>query len=216
LFIKFIKINVILNNFVKNILVERNIAENKIVVLPHFIKNDNEIIKEIKSKKNYVLCMGRISKNKGIDNIINIFKDIKGCNLYLAGSIENDFKIVNHDNIKYLGHLNTQELNAYIKGAQFVVSGSKLPETFGLIALESVALGKPFVGFKSGAYEEIIKNGENGYLVKDNKELEKTIKEMISKKNIFDENKIKTDAIIQYDENVYRKKIESVFLQCKK
>jgi glycosyltransferase involved in cell wall biosynthesis len=70
----------------------------------------------------------------------------------------------NDPQLKYLGVLGKIELEKYIKNALLVVSGSKLPETFGLIALEALSFGKPFIGYATGAYSEIIEEGKTGFL----------------------------------------------------
>lgn len=199
------------SNFVKNILVERGINESKIAVLPHFIARTKKEKHQKRSEEKFVLCMGQISKEKGVEEIVDIFRKIDGIKLYIAGSIENNFKILKHENIKYLGLLGKEELERYIQESMCIVSGSKLPETFGLVALESISQGKPFVGFESGAYGEIIKNGENGFLIKDKNEMKKIIENITNGKIFFDESKIRERANFKYNKDVYRKEIESIF-----
>lgn len=210
---KNIDLYIVPSNFVKNILVERGIDERKIEILPHFVKSDKKNIEDIENGEKYVLCIGEVSKSKGTDELINLFKSIEGANLYLAGSVKNDFEILSGNNIKYLGHLQEEELKKYIKNSLCVISGSKLPETFGLVALEAISLGKPFIGFESGAYAEIIQNGKNGFLVKNRREMKEIIVNILDNKGLFNENSIRQEAIKKYNEENYRKSIENIFLK---
>ncbi|HCU01303.1 MAG: hypothetical protein UR66_C0019G0004 [Candidatus Moranbacteria bacterium GW2011_GWE1_35_17] len=209
---KNVDVFIVPSEFVKTILIERNIDKNKIKVIPHFIKNIKEDKHQEEIEEKFALCMGRISKEKGVNKILDIFQKIQGIKLYLAGSIENNFKIPDSGNVKYLGYLSEDMLEKYIQKADFIISGSQLPETFGLVALEAISHGKPFVGFNVGAYGEIIKNGENGFLVENAKEMEKFVKSIVCGKIVFNEMKIGQDAYLKYHGDMYLKKIEKVFI----
>lgn len=217
------------SQFVKNILEEWGIAGEKIKILPHFIVNNNTVFqhtgvrqrqdsqdnnddnKYVNHLEKYALYFGRISKSKGVDILLNVFENLRNTKIYMAGEIEDDINLENFKNIKYLGFLNQSQLRLYIEGAEFIVSGSKLPETFGLIALEAISRGKPFVGFRSGAYKEIINNGVNGFLAEDEKEIRKIIQKIIKKEFIFDNYKIKKSARQKYGQDEYYKNLIEVF-----
>lgn len=201
------------SNFTRNILIERGIDGDKIKVLPHFVLGGVEEKTEDGNRpsEKYALYFGRISKAKGVDTLIEAFENISGMKLYLAGGVEDDFKLPkNKKNIIYLGQLNQIMLRKYIGNAEVVVSGSRLPETFGLVALEAIAEGKPFVGFEAGAYGEIIENGVNGFLTKDKSEMVEVIEKIIRGEIFFDKEKIRSDASKKYDKNVYISQFENI------
>jgi glycosyltransferase involved in cell wall biosynthesis len=189
-FKKKIDLFIVPSQFVARKLQKWGIDEKKIIVLPHFISND--FLKNIlpKSEENYAFYFGRISKEKGVLELMEIFKNIDGIKLYLAGEIEDNTKIISNKNIIYLGKLSKEEVGNYIKSSKFCISFSKLPETFGLIALESIALGKPFIGLDAGAYKEIIDSGKTGFICKDLTEAKEKITKIISDQIIFDEKEI--------------------------
>ncbi len=185
--------------FVRNILSDGGVDGRKIEILPHFIKYGDTIFQYAGVKeKPCALYFGRISKEKGVDKLINIFENLDGIRLYLAGSVEDDIQTDNLKNIKHLGFLGQEKLKKYIENSKFVISGSQLPETFGLVALEAIASGKPFLGFNTGAYSEIIQNGVNGYLANNENEMKKIINKIISGEIIFDSEKIKNEALEKY------------------
>lgn len=198
------------SEFVKNILTERGINKSKIKVLPHFIDENKEEVFDNGSAEKYALFAGRIARGKGVEDIVDVFRDKKDMKLYLAGNIENESIIKSDSNIEYLGFLGKDILKKYIRNASFVISPSKLPETFGLVALESISEGVPFIGYDSGAYGEIVKNGENGYLARDKEELKELI-EKVGQLNNFDSEKIKREALQKYGSKEYYRKLLSVF-----
>lgn len=167
--------------FVKKILKENGVSEEKIKVFPHFAEKESprtkaETVK--KGKRINVLYSGRISREKGVDQLIEMFKEIPEADLYLAGQIEDNLIVPKAENIKHLGYLKPSELEKCIKEAAFIVSASRLPETFGLIALEGMKMGKPFVGYNVGAYEEIVVDNHTGYLCQSENELKERIRKL--------------------------------------
>jgi glycosyltransferase involved in cell wall biosynthesis len=160
---------------------ENGVSEEKIKIFPHFAERENILtgIKMVKKTlRPSVLYSGRISRNKGVDQLIDIFKEIPDVDLYLAGKIEDDLVVPKLRNIRHLGYLKPFELEKCIKEAAFIVSASRLPETFGLIALEGMKLGKPFVGYDTGAYREIVVDNHTGYLCESQADLREKIKKL--------------------------------------
>lgn len=204
--------------FAKNILSDWGIDSRKIRILPHFISPGSNTVFQYAGVNNenlesvpYVLYAGAISREKGVDKLIDIFKNIGGIKLYLAGNPENNFKITQGGNIKLLGHLNQDDLRGYIKNAKFIASASKLPETFGLIALEANACGKPFIGFKAGAYPEIIENNVNGALVDTEEEMKNAILKIKKGEISFNEEKIRQLTYQKFGRENYYQKILTIF-----
>lgn len=169
------------SRFVKNILVQAGFPEKKIKILNHFI--EAEILDEARAanENDYAFYFGRISKEKNVQKLIDIFKDLP-MKLVLAGNKEDGFEIPRHENIKYVGFKNNVDLRKLIRNSNFVVSASRLPETFGLVALEAISAEKPFVGYEVGGYGEIIENSANGYLAKNEREFKGKILEYVSGK----------------------------------
>ncbi|EKD46947.1 MAG: glycosyl transferase group 1 [uncultured bacterium] len=153
---------------------------------------------------------GKISKEKGVDFLLETFANFSGMKLYLAGELEDGFAVPKNSNIVNLGFVPTDQLNEYIRNSKCVVSASQLPETFGLIALEAMSHGKPFVGFNKGAYGEIITDGVDGFIVSSKKEFKKKLEQIAGNKMIFNESEIK-ERSKKYDDQTYLKEISNLF-----
>ena len=114
------------------------------------------------------------------------------------------------DNIKFLGHLNKEKLNNYIKDSKFVVIPSEWYENNPLSGIESLLLGTPLLGANIGGIPELITK-ENGRLFEsgDKKSLTKSIEEMFSID--FDNEKIANDAFSLYNRDRYYEELMKIY-----
>jgi D-inositol-3-phosphate glycosyltransferase len=71
------------------------------------------------------------------------------------------------DSVSFLGLVKHEELPYFYSAADLCVLPSYY-ESFGLVALESLACGTPVVGTNVGGLENVIRQGETGYVVADN------------------------------------------------
>lgn len=199
--------------FVKNTLVQWGIPASKIQVLPHFITREPKN-GEVEIEKGSLLYAGKISKLKGADELIQAVGNKIGLKLYLAGEIEEDIELPKGENIQYLGVLRQEVLQKYLDKADFVISGSKLPETFGLVALEAISHGKPFIGFNTGAYGELIENGKNGFLAENNREFEACLAKLSGSDLEFDREAIRIEAHKKYSKEAYLSQFMATVPKC--
>lgn len=72
-----------------------------------------------------------------------------------------------HDSVSFLGLVEHEKLPYFYSAADLCVLPSYY-ESFGLVALESLACGTPVVGTNVGGLEGVIRQGETGYVVADN------------------------------------------------
>lgn len=169
------------SEFLKKYLVQGGISEEKVVVIPHFspITSGSENTQTGFSEK-YVFHFGRLSKAKNIPELLEMFSHLPQVSLYLAGKQEEKLIFPEKAKIKYLGYLSRREVEHYLAQSLCVVSASRLPETFGLISLEAISHGKPFVGFDTGAFSEIIRDNQEGFLVKSREEFLEKVKTIVN------------------------------------
>lgn len=167
----------------KHILNEYNSDKNIEVVYPGV---DFEVFKPVVDQdkdlmaRKYILYVGRLSKAKNIDFLLQSFKLIKeDCDLYIIGegpekerlqSLAADLGIA--DKVVFLGK-HVAKLASFYSHAQLTALPTKI-ETFGQVIIESLACGTPVVALGNHpnfntAASEIIQEHYNGEVVSEEK-----------------------------------------------
>ena len=158
------------SEFNKNQFIKGKLNCNEIKVLHNFV-NESE-------RKEYVLgdyafYFGRLSKEKGILNLVEAIKDIPDSKLLIAGDgpeRENiEAYIEKHnlgDRITLLGYQNQDNIREYIRNSRFIVVPSIWYENCPYSILETLEIGKPVIGSRIGGIPELIEDGKNGFLYK--------------------------------------------------
>ena len=128
-----------------------------------------------------ILFVGRIVPIKGIEKLLmamTYLEKRQRFKLVVIGGDEHcqdeverlkglsqDLQI--HDSVSFLGLVKQEKLPYFYSAADLCVFPSYY-ESFGLVALESLACGTPVVATNVGAMESVIRQGETGYVVIDN------------------------------------------------
>jgi glycosyltransferase involved in cell wall biosynthesis len=187
LFLKFIinsvRYVIVPSEFSKNeIINEFKIPKEKIIKIPNFISFENLKTRIDFKKKynlnNYILAVGRFSKEKGFEYLLKSFKLVlekrKDIKLVVIGGKRDYIRVIEKfanslgilDNILILSNVSDEEVYSAFKYAELVVIPS-IYEPFGIVVLEAMYFGKPIVAFKVGGLKEIVKNKVNGTLVRE-------------------------------------------------
>lgn len=171
-------------------------------------KNDNKII----------LSIGRLSANKGFDDLIEVFKEInkadKEITFVIVGSGEEENKLKQQisknrltKKVIFTGFLNKNKLHEYYSRASIFLLGSR-SEAFGLVLIEAMAFGIPCLAFDSAQGAKEIINCKNGVLI-EKRNIKKMAEEAIlllnnkEKYKLMSENARKKSA--EYQINKVRK-----------
>lgn len=137
-------------------------------------------------KKNQFIYAGRLSDEKGILDLVNIWDKVNNEKLVICGSgpLENKLKEiikVKNLNIQMIGYLNHRDLLTEIASSKALIFPSKVYETFGLSILESYFVNTPVISNNIG--NSALLNNQ-GYLYNNNDELINCIKNFNFNKNI--------------------------------
>ena len=190
------KINYIItpSEFYKKKFIEDGVEENKIIALHNFIDLREY---EVESQdEGYALYFGRLSKEKGILNLIKAFSKTKNGILYIAGEgeeKENIKKLIDenglNDRVKLLGFLNSVEMKEYIRKCKFVVVPSIWYENCPYSIVETLAIGKPIIGANIAGIPELVQDNINGFTFKydDINELSKKMEELFKNDSLVKE-----------------------------
>jgi glycosyltransferase involved in cell wall biosynthesis len=146
---------------------EGGIPEDKLVHIPNFI-NVSEFNPNYESG-DYILYVGRLSKEKGI---FTLLKAVKGIDVRLKivgdGPIRKDCEeFVSENSIKnveFLGYKTGNELKEIIRNSNFLIIPSEWYENAPMTIIEAFAYGKPIIGANIGGIPEMIIAGETGLL----------------------------------------------------
>jgi len=170
--------------FYQNKLEQANFTKSKIVYIPNLLPSSFSY--ELNNhNENYILYLGRLSKEKGIITLIEAMKD-KDYELKIVGSgpLEDEIKEfikTNYlKNVEMVGYKSGEELKNYVRNSRCVVLPSEWYENGPYSAMEAMALGKPLIVSNLGGLPELVDNGVNGYIYRTKDELSKVIDNMIS------------------------------------
>lgn len=159
------------SEFYRTKLIQDGISENKIKALHNFIDIDEYDLNT--EDEGYALYFGRLSKEKGILNLIKSFSELENGKLYIAGEGEEKENIKRliednklQDRIKLLGFLDTDNMKEYIRKCKFVVVPSIWYENCPYSIIETLAIGKPIIGSNIAGIPELVRNEENGFTFK--------------------------------------------------
>lgn len=124
-----------------------------------------------KTKQNKIpvaLYVGRLSTEKNLDLLVEIFKNRKDCHLWLVG--DGPYKAglkAQLPKATFYGYLTGKELSKVYANADFFVFPS-ITDTFGNVILEAQASGLPVIVTDIGGPQELVSQGKNGLIAKPN------------------------------------------------
>ncbi len=163
-----------------------------------FKTQNKKEITNIPTNKKIILSIGRFSKKKGRQYLIDSFhiinKKLKDTFLVIIGNCSEKQSIINlikekklENDVLLIDEIKNSKIPEYYSTADVVVVSTIEPEPFGPIYLESMASGKPVVSFDVGGGEkDLIINGKNGFLVKNrnSNEMSDAIIELLTNKEL--------------------------------
>jgi glycosyltransferase involved in cell wall biosynthesis len=144
--------------------------------MPYFLPTPPENLGASKHfARPFFLFVGRLEEIKGVQNLIPIFKDQTGFDLFIAGDGEYRGtleKLAAHcPNIKFLGRLAQSELQKLYQSAVAVIVPSICYETFGIIIIEAFSRKTPVIVNDLGALPEVVEESGGGFVYKNSTEL---------------------------------------------
>ena len=201
-----------LTNFYKDKLSNK---KTKCIYIPHSLDFIPKNTSKLDSKN--IISVGRLSKEKGFDELIDVFnivlKERPQWKLNIIGDGDqkelleekiNDYGI--GKNVLLHGYQDKDYIGNILLDSSIYAMASH-EESFGLVLIEAQSYGVPCIAFDSakGALE-IIKDNENGYLVK-NRDKEKMARYII---NLIDDKELRINMGNKSRENSYKYSKENI------
>jgi len=131
------------------------------------------------SNENTVLCVCRIARNKGLDNLIvaaaHVLSEFRDAIFLIVGGTEDEGyktellelirRMAIQKNVVFTGHLSDEDLLGLYKSSKIFLLPSTM-ETLPLVIFEAMAAGCCVVATAVGGVADVIKDGGNGMLVR--------------------------------------------------
>jgi len=149
-------------------------------------------IERFKDGKINIVFVGRMERRKGLDYLLKAYEIIRkkndnirlivvGPGMVLRRSYEKTVKKRAIPDVNFVGSVSYDELPMYYQTADIYCSPATGRESFGIVLLEAMALGKPIVASNIEGYRHVVTDGQEGILVppKKAKELAYALEQLI-------------------------------------
>jgi len=146
-------------------------SDRQIQVLPHFQNCPTQVAPH-PGPGAHILYFGRLSAEKGVDDLLQAMQRLPHINLIIAGDgprrqlLEALGRSLRLNNVSFVGHLSGAALDNAIANSQFTVFPSRAYETMGKSILESYAHARSVVASDLGSRRELVHDGRTGVLYK--------------------------------------------------
>lgn len=121
--------------------------------------------------KDYLLYFGRIHPHKGTAEAIDVAARTD-MPLVIAGIVQDQEYFdravaprLDGRRVTYIGPVGPQDRGALLGGARALLHLISFEEPFGFSVIEAMACGTPVIANRRGSMPELVREGENGYLV---------------------------------------------------
>lgn len=119
-----------------------------------------------------LIYTGRISKDKNLEFLIDLFEDLQNSiekiNLIFVGDgpdyEELKNSTINNKNIYFIGRVKNEVISIILCGSDLLLFPSVI-DTFGMTVLEAQACGIPAIVSDAGGAKEIVINNKTGYVI---------------------------------------------------
>lgn len=148
-----------ITHFQRRKLIQAGFSPEKIVVIPNSM--DVPPLTDCEGG-NYVAYSGRISREKGVDMIIEAARRHPDIPFKLAGAVRDTDLVADlPSNVELTGYLSGEKLRDFYANARFFVMASRWYEGFPMTILEAARFAKPMVAPDHGGFTEIIGRGDD-------------------------------------------------------
>lgn len=196
------------------------IPKEKIFVKPNFCEKPSIPIVPIEERE-YFMFLGRLDKLKGIDLLVEAWKDIKYEELLVVGTgpeeeyLKSFIKENNMKNVKLVGFKKKDEAMKLLSKAKALIVPSQWYEGFPMTIVESFSIGVTVIAGDIGNIGTIIKSNVNGIIYKYNEysDLSEVINKVKNDYNILKKlsKTAKNEFILKYSNNINYELLISIY-----
>lgn len=153
--------------FTRNKYIQAGLAADKIAVKPNVFFHPKNFTK---TDENFVLYVGRLSNEKGIEGLLQAWERLPNIPLKIIGDgpLREKIKFFTsrkeYSHIEFLSACGETAYQPFMQKAKFLVIPSQCYENFPRVAVEAFAFGLPILANRLGSLIEIVEEGVTGFL----------------------------------------------------
>ena len=180
----------------KTDLYKMHIPKRNVTIIRHGISVPPKI-KDPKTKNPTISFVGRVSYDKGIDDIfktlILVKEHFSSVKLFIAGKEEKNNMIkelikkytLRKDDIQYFGYV-SEKMKYSILQKTWILVHASIKEGWGLTVIEANSVGTPVIGYNVAGLRDSIQDKKTGLLVDPNPQaLAAGIEKLLTDKNLY-------------------------------
>lgn len=139
------------------------LEKDKTNVIPYFVENES---KPFNSQRQYFLYAGRLSEEKGIIHLLDIFSNLLSYKLVVLGDGPLRNKVEQYrkyKNIIIKGFISPEKMHSYFREAICTIIPSLWYEVLPMVMLESFVNSTPVIVPNFGTFQYTVTDGKNGF-----------------------------------------------------
>jgi glycosyltransferase involved in cell wall biosynthesis len=161
---------IVLSEFQKDLMIQFGLDQSKIHIKPNFTLNTKTVIPWKKRHKDCIY-VGRLSSEKGVRTLINVWKrwgvDAPSLTIIGEGNLREELESAAKGlPIHFLGQLSESNVKDEMAHSKLLIVPSECLETFGLVVVEAMSLGTPVLVSTAGALPNLVCHGSTGIVFK--------------------------------------------------
>lgn len=194
---------------------------------PELYEDQEQKLKEIRHSlsisddKRVIIFVGRLAKEKNLEEILEFFSKLIRTNLILLIVGDGPYRLslesfasdlsINQD-IRFTGMIPSDSVNYYYRLSDVFVSASN-SETQGLTYIEALSNGIPIICKKDDCLDGVVDEGNNGWQYEDFEQFRNHLNEILAhQKSYYKLNTI--DSVVRrYSSEVFAKRVETAYLE---
>ena len=156
--------------FARQKLIHGGLDPAQITTKPHFLSPDPAPT-PTDTPRRYMLFVGRLSPEKGLHTLLRAWQQTPNIPLHIIGEgplkshLQENIKKNGLHTVKMLGKRDRNQVYQAMRQAVALVVPSIYYETFGMVALEALAVGTPVIVTGHGATAELVQHAITGWHV---------------------------------------------------
>lgn len=167
-----------------------------------------------KGQKEFLLAFAKVQQKLANVRVLIVGDDVEKLN---GAYVEELHRLVRdmglEDRVTFTGHIG--DIQNLVAGVDIVIHSSTLPEPFGLVVTEAMALGKPVIAANHGATAEIVEHERTGLLAdpQDADELGRAIFKLASNRSMREVfgNAARIKAEREYSLEKYGARLQAIY-----